>query len=1336
MLVLKRKFEGKRKLLYLTSIIVIVLFLAATVNSILGENEVAHSIATETSIMDKYSFSEETYVEAQTFSNKIVLYVSIGSYSIEEYGKEYCTVKAKGLPYYYNPGEPVVPYVKLLVLVPQDAENFAVSIEVLKTNTVALSKPLKIALPLQPDTVGETVDLPSVSVESKDEVPGLLYKMFPEQWLGPYKLLPIALYLFQYSTRDNKLTIYEQVRVEVSFKTELKIIVERPSTELIKNMLNRFAVNPSGVRRYYKKLLTNLSKQSSDNYPFVIITSENLAPLYEDLASLRSSLGYRAKIVTVEWIQDNFPGNSIQDKIRNFITYAYENWGTEYVILGGDYDVVPPAYFYMEDCPYSEEEGGGLPYPYKATDLYYALLYEDWDPDDDGKLLECLDLDDDDIPETCVEQLTDFMPEVYVGRIPTYIAGSTLAIITKLIRYEKNIITGSWLYKWLLAAAISKYENEDDKGYPKTDDAAALEAVREDFLCPYTYIRLYEDEGLDPSIYPHEAPLTYDNYNYYYSSYGVYVVIEMGHGSPTKHWRKVWSYDDGDGVPESSEMEWYEYADTHLNLENGGKTPITYVSACLLGKFDDLDYEAYGEYLVQDEYGAIVSIASSRISYYTVGWVRGEDGNQGLVYLFAKYLTDPNTRRVSEAFYGSKVEFGLNFVDYSYTYVYAGLKDFLEYIFFGDPLTTLWRYPRNINVQHPSTLTGNTFTVKVTYADTGDPVEGATVTVYSQDFSTYVVTQTNSLGEAEITLATTPTTDKLNITVSGWDTAGHNLVPYDGVINVSAAGVKKSIILDGYNTGGWRDLYLAEIGRDQENLTLKLKWYGAKPDLLYPATGLETVAYGREFSIYIDKDFNETTGYNGYEIRIDVLVWMDYVTGSIYEYDPSSGWVHKSDIPIVETYETENGLTIGYLGVKIPLTSLNLDPASYSRIVLIDIWSYFDDYLGYSAWISKTPATINVDGDPGDWATVPAVSYVDEGDEIPDANYQEFNVTAVYALWGNNMLYHRIDLGDIFDESKYSQDTIDTFVAFVVEYSVDGDTSPDITVYYYPREALIWNITSGKGIRVRLGEGYQSVWYGTKYVELGIDTSYLNVSASTTEIYVVFDVFWGDVEDELLYLGKYIVYPPESIGEDLLTTFNAEQYSAYFVYADPYRMEYAISGYDVSAGGIIYGLCSNSQHNIFDYQALSGNGDQPETLVMNLENTIALTFGGPIPNWFVRYYEYNEIAPVKFRDTGTRFEFIDIRTGAVLAYLDQPIDFEHEEMFIIEAFKDVEKNITVIIFYGFGWKGTWGSSIYMHYLIKQGLLETLTNDICVFHWYDSNNNGIPEPEEISQVYPP
>ena len=99
----------------------------------------------------------------------------------------------------------------------------------------------------------------------------------------------------------------------------------------------------------------------------LIITNTALAPSFQVLADYRTARGMPTVVATREYIAANFRnGSDIQETIRLYIRDAYEKWGVQYVLLGGDSDVIPPRIIYNSLYPASGDRD-----PLRRTFLSY-----------------------------------------------------------------------------------------------------------------------------------------------------------------------------------------------------------------------------------------------------------------------------------------------------------------------------------------------------------------------------------------------------------------------------------------------------------------------------------------------------------------------------------------------------------------------------------------------------------------------------------------------------------------------------------------------------------------------------------------------------------------------------------------------------------------------------------------------------------------------------------------------------------------------------------------------------------------------------------------------------
>ncbi len=103
----------------------------------------------------------------------------------------------------------------------------------------------------------------------------------------------------------------------------------------------------------------------------VIVAGDALVPAFEELAREETRRGILTVVRSVSWIEDHFEGFDTPSKIRRFLRAAHDLWGTQWVVLGGDTEHVPPRY-----VAWGEE--------LILTDRYYECLDREWNEDGDS----------------------------------------------------------------------------------------------------------------------------------------------------------------------------------------------------------------------------------------------------------------------------------------------------------------------------------------------------------------------------------------------------------------------------------------------------------------------------------------------------------------------------------------------------------------------------------------------------------------------------------------------------------------------------------------------------------------------------------------------------------------------------------------------------------------------------------------------------------------------------------------------------------------------------------------------------------------------------------------
>ncbi len=174
---------------------------------------------------------------------------------------------------------------------------------------------------------------------------------------------------------------------------------------------------------------------SAGQYSYVVITSSALANSFQPLVNQKIADGLTATIVTTDDIYANYTGTESHtsdpmgaaglkaDQIRQFVADAYANWGTRWLLLGGDISVVPMRTVYANANGFGIDNA--LP-----TDEYYACPSGPWNGNGNALWGETTDgAGGGDI---------SLLPEVYVGRVPASSAAEVANFVAKDILYENN----------------------------------------------------------------------------------------------------------------------------------------------------------------------------------------------------------------------------------------------------------------------------------------------------------------------------------------------------------------------------------------------------------------------------------------------------------------------------------------------------------------------------------------------------------------------------------------------------------------------------------------------------------------------------------------------------------------------------------------------------------------------------------------------------------------------------------------------------------------------------------------------------------------------------------
>ncbi|MHC4676683.1 MAG: C25 family cysteine peptidase, partial [Planctomycetota bacterium] len=326
-----------------------------------------------------------------------------------------------------------------------------------------------------------------------------------------------------------------------------------------------------------------------ENYKYVVITTEDLMEDPCDPCAPSSSYSFEALcdsksmaagVVTTEWIYANYDGtkpsggSDNQTRIRNFLIDAYNTWGTEYVLLGGNKDIIPVRTFYVS---YGASTAAYIP-----CDMYYGCVEPNectFDYNADGKYGGPVDgVDGGEV---------DLYAEIYVGRAAVANVDEVENFVNKTLSYTPPTDSDGGYEYYIMQ--LGEYL---DPGYGKPD----MEEIRG--IIDYSYCsdvfdttyNLYDEDwywsrshlrdamnGTLTLYTPGETPIAFNH---------------LGHGNETA----MCGYKSFNTSYIKSELDNTDYF-------------FVYSQACLAGRFNYSN--CFAEVITTMEHGAYAAIMNS-----------------------------------------------------------------------------------------------------------------------------------------------------------------------------------------------------------------------------------------------------------------------------------------------------------------------------------------------------------------------------------------------------------------------------------------------------------------------------------------------------------------------------------------------------------------------------------------------------------------------------------------------------------------------------------------------------------------------------------------------------
>lgn len=337
-------------------------------------------------------------------------------------------VTIEGLYNLYETDKPVLPFGLARILLPQGHEIGNISIDIGEEQV--LGEGFNIEIGKKPEHTCHTGTVVDHYSTFTGAYPETYFELLRTQVHKGYEIAFIRLYPVHYDGQSGRITYVNEITVTMTTSSAKKgpgntFRGLRRDNEEVRSMVD----NPWTMDTYTQKTRYPARVPFPGSYDYVIITNDTLQPTFQNLANWKNSRGISTVIVSTSYIYPNYTGTDNQEKIRNFIIDAYNNWNITYVLLGGDVEIIPHRGVYG----YVMSSSGPISDTNIPCDLYYAGLSGNWNADGDTIYGE-----GGGGGGGASGEEADFTYEVYVGRASVSNTTETTNFINKVIAFESG----------------------------------------------------------------------------------------------------------------------------------------------------------------------------------------------------------------------------------------------------------------------------------------------------------------------------------------------------------------------------------------------------------------------------------------------------------------------------------------------------------------------------------------------------------------------------------------------------------------------------------------------------------------------------------------------------------------------------------------------------------------------------------------------------------------------------------------------------------------------------------------------------------------------------------
>lgn len=322
-----------------------------------------------------------------------------------------------------KPGEPQVPYIFSKIILSQG--HTVESITLHAEEKVTLKGKHLLSYGLTPQHCNDRRNIytkPCTAIYGSDAAfPEKTHELMSVQYRCGVAIAHVKIFPVAYYPKTGTVSYYPSFTLEVTTRKDVSSGTGvRVRADRLLQRSKALEENPSMLQTYTNGIIQGEYRHAlcnpRENFRYVIVTDIDIINAstdtsINDLISLREAQGFTCKVQNISEVYSNYPGSSDYEKLRNFIKDAYNNWETEFVLLGGDTRILPSTTVFAQ-------------YANESDDIVT------------------------DLPFQCLDQATwndDYEAEVFIGRFSADNDNEFANQVAKTIRYESITEGDSYL---------------------------------------------------------------------------------------------------------------------------------------------------------------------------------------------------------------------------------------------------------------------------------------------------------------------------------------------------------------------------------------------------------------------------------------------------------------------------------------------------------------------------------------------------------------------------------------------------------------------------------------------------------------------------------------------------------------------------------------------------------------------------------------------------------------------------------------------------------------------------------------------------------------------------